>query len=227
VYSKSHLLDILKIAEKFKLPVIADEIYADMVFKGNRISKLYLGFTFHALASLSDKVPILTTGGLAKRWLVPGWRVGWILIHDPLKNLNNVRKGLISLTQLTLGANSLIQAAIPELLSLPESFYSETLEQLQENAMLASEILSNTPGIKIVFPQGAMYLMLQLDLEKLGFKSELDFVESLVSAESVLVLPGSCFRCDGPWVRIVFTVHKSDLKIACERIVEFCGSGKR
>ena len=150
--------------------------------------------------------------------------MGWILIHDPLKNLDEIRKGLMSLTQLTLGANSLIQAAIPKLLSLPDSFFSETIDQLQENAQLASEILSKANGIQIVFPQGAMYLMLKLDLKVLGVKSELEFVESLVSSESVLVLPGSCFHCDGPWVRIVFTVHKSDLKIACDRIVEFCGA---
>ena len=35
VYTKSHLQEILKIAEKYSLPVISDEIYADMVFKGN------------------------------------------------------------------------------------------------------------------------------------------------------------------------------------------------
>lgn len=34
------------------------------------------------MASLSSDVPILSCGGLAKRWLVPGWRMGWILIHD-------------------------------------------------------------------------------------------------------------------------------------------------
>ncbi|TMS05119.1 Tyrosine aminotransferase [Larimichthys crocea] len=34
------------------------------------------------MASLSTDVPILSCGGLAKRWLVPGWRMGWILIHD-------------------------------------------------------------------------------------------------------------------------------------------------
>lgn len=34
------------------------------------------------MASLSSDVPILSCGGLAKRWLVPGWRLGWILIHD-------------------------------------------------------------------------------------------------------------------------------------------------
>ena len=37
---------------------------------------------FEPLATLSSKVPILSCGGLAKRWLVPGWRMGWILIHD-------------------------------------------------------------------------------------------------------------------------------------------------
>jgi tyrosine aminotransferase len=73
VYSKEHLLKLLAIAEKHSLPVISDEIYADMVFSGH---------VFHPLATLTKTVPILTCGGLAKKFLVPGWRVGWVLIHD-------------------------------------------------------------------------------------------------------------------------------------------------
>jgi len=52
------------------------------------------------MASLTEDVPILTCGGLTKRlisnfdfklpefqiyffrYLVPGWRMGWIVIHD-------------------------------------------------------------------------------------------------------------------------------------------------
>jgi len=37
---------------------------------------------YEPIATLSTNVPILSCGGLAKRWLVPGWRMGWILIHD-------------------------------------------------------------------------------------------------------------------------------------------------
>jgi tyrosine aminotransferase len=37
---------------------------------------------YEPMATLSTNVPILSCGGLAKRWLVPGWRLGWILIHD-------------------------------------------------------------------------------------------------------------------------------------------------
>jgi len=73
VYSKQHLLDILAIAERHFLPIIGDEIYGGLVFKGQH---------FYSLASLSKSVPILSCGGTAKKYLVPGWRVGWILIYD-------------------------------------------------------------------------------------------------------------------------------------------------
>jgi tyrosine aminotransferase len=43
---------------------------------------VYAPNQFFPLAPLSKNVPILTVGGLAKRWLVPGWRIGWIMIHD-------------------------------------------------------------------------------------------------------------------------------------------------
>lgn len=44
--------------------------------------QVFPGCSSPSLASLSSDVPVLSCGGLAKRWLVPGWRMGWILIHD-------------------------------------------------------------------------------------------------------------------------------------------------
>ena len=34
------------------------------------------------MGPISKKVPILSCGGLAKRYICPGWRVGWIAIYD-------------------------------------------------------------------------------------------------------------------------------------------------
>ena len=34
------------------------------------------------IASLTTTVPVLSCGGLTKRFLVPGWRMGWIVIYD-------------------------------------------------------------------------------------------------------------------------------------------------
>ncbi|XP_025048015.1 tyrosine aminotransferase isoform X2 [Alligator sinensis] len=73
VFSKSHLQKILAVASRQCIPILADEIYGDMVFAD---------WKYEPIAVLSTNVPILSCGGLAKRWLVPGWRMGWILVHD-------------------------------------------------------------------------------------------------------------------------------------------------
>ncbi len=123
VYSEQHLKDILKLAEKHKVLIIADEIYADMVFGGEK---------FHPMARLTTTVPILSTGGLAKRWMIPGWRVGWVFVHDRNNVLKEVREGLIKLSQLVLGSNSLIQSCLPNLLKeTSASYYEQNLKQLE------------------------------------------------------------------------------------------------
>ena len=77
-------------------------------------------------------MPILTTGGIAKRYMVPGWRVGWVVVHDPKGLFKDVRAGLIKLSQLILGSNSLIQAALPAMLEQTSAaYYDESLKQLE------------------------------------------------------------------------------------------------
>lgn len=68
------LLQIANTAEKLKIPLISDEIYANMIFGPTE---------FTPMAAFSMKVPVLTVGGISKRWLAPGWRLGWIIIADP------------------------------------------------------------------------------------------------------------------------------------------------
>ncbi|KAG0080424.1 hypothetical protein BGZ92_000649, partial [Podila epicladia] len=155
VFRKQHLLDFLAVCERHHLPVIADEIYCDLVFSGHE---------FFPLASLTQTVPVLAVGGLAKKYLVPGWRVGWIFIHDRNNVFAEVREGLNSLSQLILGSNSLIQAALPEILNNTDpSFYHDTRVQLEANAKLSTDILSKVPGLKVIVPQGAMYVMISIN----------------------------------------------------------------
>lgn len=81
----------------------------------------------------SPQVPILTVGGLGKRFLVPGWRLGWILIHDPVDAFQaEIRGGLVKMTQHILGANSVVQAAVPTILcQTPPIFFENVMCQLE------------------------------------------------------------------------------------------------
>ncbi|XP_028666003.1 tyrosine aminotransferase isoform X1 [Erpetoichthys calabaricus] len=215
VFSKSHLQKILAVASRNCIPILADEIYGDMVFPGSR---------YYPIAPLSTDVPILSCGGLAKRWLVPGWRLGWILIHDR-KDLfgSEIREGLIRLSQRILGPCTIVQGALKDIINNPsQEFYSSTIHIMKSNADICYNSLSSVPGLRPVRPSGAMYLMVGIEMEHFPeFQSDVDFTERLVAEQSVFCLPATCFEYPN-FFRIVVTVPEEMMVEACNRIQEFC-----
>eukprot|EP00386_Alphamonas_edax_P008223 GDKI01027024.1.p1 GENE.GDKI01027024.1~~GDKI01027024.1.p1 ORF type:complete len:460 (-),score=161.58 GDKI01027024.1:76-1404(-) len=212
-FSKQHIMDILKVAEKNELPVIADEIYANMVFPGT---------TYHSFASLSENVPILETGGLAKQYMVPGWRMGWVVAHDRHNALTDVKKGLQTLATITLGPCSLIQALVPSFLNdTPKSYLDDTMKQLEVHADTINNGLKDAHGLRVIRPNGTMYAMVEIDTTKINFPSDVEFCKALLQEEAVFCLPGQCFQYPN-YFRIVTTVPVPQLEEAMGRIREFC-----
>lgn len=211
-------------ARKYKIVIIADEIYEDMVFSGNK---------YIPMAKLSqdtkdeeEMVPILTCSGLAKRFLIPGWRFGWIAINEPkytdAPKMTRIKRGLFDLASLIIGACTLIQAALPEIFeNVPETFYSGVTKELEKNAKFVSEALESIPGLTVIKPQGTIYMMVKVDLT--GIKDDVEFYEKLLQEQSVSVLPGTIFGMPG-FVRIVYSAPFEKLKVACGRIREFVAS---
>jgi len=35
------------------------------------------------MGEFASIVPVITIGSFSKRWIIPGWRIGWIAICDP------------------------------------------------------------------------------------------------------------------------------------------------
>lgn len=88
--------------------------------------------------------------------------------------------------------------------------------------MLLHSRLYKVPGLKPVMPQGAMYMMVGIDIA--GFSelpTTIAFVERLVAEESVFCLPGDCFQSPN-FVRLVLTAPEYMLTEACDRIEKFC-----
>ncbi|GAB5590096.1 hypothetical protein Unana1_04996 [Umbelopsis nana] len=214
VYSEKHLREILAIAEKHHVPIIADEIYCDLVFEGN---------TFYPMATLTKEVPILSVGGLAKKYLVPGWRVGWVTVHDRNGIFSEVHEGILSLSQLILGPCSVIQAALHEILhETSHEFHEKTIKQLEHNTKISTDGISKIPGLTAVIPQGAMYMMVGVNISEFkDIADDVDFTQKLVAEENVLCLPGQCFGYPN-FFRIVITPPADRLEEAYTRMKEFC-----
>jgi tyrosine aminotransferase len=214
VYSKEHLIQIIAFAEKHRIPIIADEIYWDMAFSGSK---------FYPLASLTQTVPIISLGALSKRWLVPGWRMGWLLIFDPAKKLHEVRKGMIMLAQRLCGPNAIVQGALSDIFSnVPEAFYSSLNSQLESLAHLCINSLKGIHGLHPLPPQGTMYIMVEIKISEFSdIKDDMDFCQKLLAEENVLLLPGRAFGLNN-FFRIVFCGPEDILKQSAQRISEFC-----
>ncbi|XP_059621309.1 tyrosine aminotransferase-like [Phlebotomus argentipes] len=214
VFSRSHLEAVIALAEKHCLPIIADEIYEHIVFNGKK---------YYSLAPLSKNVPVIQLGAISKRFLAPGWRLGWIILHDRNDILKEVRGNLAKLSGVPLCPNTIVQGALPAILkNTPQSFYDDINLQLQATANIAFELLSQIEGMKPVMPDGAMYMMVGVDLKHFPkFKDGLAFVKALVEEESVFGLPGDCFGLPN-FIRIVITIPEEKMREACTRIEKFC-----
>ena len=64
---------------------------------------------------------------------MPGWRMGWILIHD--RNdvfAQEVRQGLMDLSQRILGPNTVVQGAVERILKeTPQDYYDSIIKTVK------------------------------------------------------------------------------------------------
>jgi len=217
VWSRDHLTKVMAACADLKLPVIADEVYSGMTF----------GEPYVACAAIASNVPVLSVCALSKRWLAPGWRLGWISVYDAEGALASagVPDTLLKFCQVSLGPTEPLQAAIPAILSEtgPE-WYQEKLHALERQAKVCVERARRTPGLSVASePQGAMYFMVQIEpgaLMGIG-NDDLTFARELLREESVSVLPGQCFMLPG-YFRVVFAPPVDVLEQAWDRIEAFC-----
>jgi tyrosine aminotransferase len=216
VYSREHLKTLIAVAGELQVPLLADEVYAGMTY----------GTPFVPIAEVAGTVPVFSVGALSKRWLVPGWRVGWLCLHDisgVLKG-SGVRNALTKLCQISLGPSTPLQAAIPTILALKDNTWlTNVMDTMSLAAVSSVDRISKINGLSTVsLPQGAMYVLVRVDLVAFAdCFTDVCFAEKLLEEESVLVLPGECFRAPG-FIRIVTTVPEHVLQVAWDRIESFC-----
>jgi tyrosine aminotransferase len=68
------MLDIIKVADEYKIPIVADEVYYGLVFDEES--------EFHSFGALTHDVPVICCGAISKIYCVPGWRVGWAIVYN-------------------------------------------------------------------------------------------------------------------------------------------------
>ena len=173
-----NLEELAKVARKYKIIVLSDEIYTDLTFENNynSISKYYPEMTF-------------ITGGLSKWCGAGGWRLGFLAVPKKLKEFLMSLKSLASESYSTV--NTPTQFAAVEAYEGNYDNYKDKVKGIL-NA-IGDYVYNNLKSNKVLInpPQGAFYLMPEFKNKK--YKNSSHLCEAILNETGVAMLPGSDF----------------------------------
>jgi len=215
-------LDILQqmvdIARRYRVFMICDEIYSNLVYDTHKTAPL---------SEVIEEIPGMALRGISKEVPWPGSRCGWIEVFNQDKlNFKRYVKSLINAKMLEVCSTSLPQYAIPHILGDPR--YQGHLEQrramYEKRAEEAWKYFSDVNGVIVNKPQGAFYMTVLFEENMLndyqtlpipnakvrrfiedrvkGVKPDKRFVYYLLGATGICVVPLTGFCCEKQGFRL-------------------------
>lgn len=182
-YSQAIRRELLQIADEHNLPMIADEIYQDVCFDG----------PVAPIGAFDHDAPVISLSGLSKGYLVPGWRVGWLVVGGG-DRLKDVLGAIIKLAEGRLCSTMPTQRAVVAALQGDRSHQPAFRAALRDRAELVYARANNIPGISSTRATAAFYAMPKVELPR--GRTDADFIIDLVHATGVLCVHGSGFGMD-------------------------------
>jgi arginine:pyruvate transaminase len=206
--TREELEAVARIAIEHDLWVVADEVYATLVFDRPHVS-------IAGLAGMAERT--VTVSSLSKSHAMTGWRAGWIVGPRPL---------VAELAKLSLcmlyGLPGFVQAGALAALEQGEAEADAMRAAYRRRRDLMAERLSAVQGLRPLLPEAGMFML--VDISATGLSSE-DFAWRLYRETGVSVLDASAF---GPslagCVRLSFAASEARLVEAAERIRHFVGA---
>ena len=209
-YPDETRLALLEIADRHNLPLLADEVYADLAFDG----------PVSAFARQYPDAPVITFSSLSKAYLAPGWRSGWLAVAQS-ERLDDVLAAIKKLADGRLCSTGPMEYALVAALTGDRSHQAAFRDALRERAILSHARLNAIEGVTSVMPSAAFYAMPRVALPA-GTTDE-DYVLALLRATGVLCVYGSGFGTDpgDGFFRVVFLASSSELSDIYDLIAEF------
>ncbi len=203
VLDYDRLLAIARIAEKYDLIVISDEIYDRLVYGVKHTQ-------FATLPNMRDRTLVL--GGFSKSHAMTGWRVGYVTANaDFIAAMRKVHQYTI------MSAPTVSQFAALEALKCEEDVQAMVAEYDRRRQLLVKGL--NELGLTTFEPRGAFYAFPNVSASGMDGDT---FSERLLYEEHVAVVPGGAFGESGKnFVRACYATSYEQIEQALERIYRF------
>ena len=216
-FTAEHIQEILAVADEFKIPIIADEVYYGLTYDPER--------PFISFGNATSTVPVICTGAISKIYCLPGWRCGWTIVYNNSGYFDDVLQRMSMHSMIQLHPNSLVQFALPRILKeVPDSHFETMKSKLAASSQAAFSRLSQIRGVTPIRSSAAMYMMVRIDFEEFeGIADDVEFCKKLLHEQNCLTFPSRCFFEDGFFRMIICTTAETINEFG-DRLQDFCNA---
>ena len=199
VFSNEELYYIYDFCCKNNISLISDEIYHGIEFE--KSSKSILNFGQKAIVINS----------FSKYFLMPGWRLGWTVIPDSLK------ENFLKLSQnLFISSGNIAQYSALKIFECIDEL-NETIKKYSITRTQICKLLSEIKGLNFREPDGAFYFY--LDVTDFSNDSE-ELAKRILNETGVALTPGTDFdkKFGHRTMRLAFSSDKQKVMEAVTRL---------
>jgi aspartate/methionine/tyrosine aminotransferase len=222
------LQGVVKLAQKYNLFIICDEVYQNIIYNGK---------TCVSLTELIEDVPAIVMRSISKEMPWPGARCGWLEFYnaDNDKDFQKYKDSIINSKMLEVCSTTLPQKVLPDILQHPEykpflakrvALYENNANHIYESFKDIEEVMINRSNgsfySTIVFNNNAISHDQTLPIDNIPARSYIEkltsthladdkrFAYYLLGATGVCVVPLSSFTTELQGFRI--TLLETDIE---------------
>jgi alanine-synthesizing transaminase len=193
ILSSSESLELARIASRFHLAVVVDEVFAD--YTGWANSSIYQFFQ-------SKDILVFTLNGISKICLLPSAKLSWIHMQAP----QHLRKKILSrmewLADTYLSVNQFSQLVLPLALDSRHIIQNQLINRLKRNLGKLTEVL-DSQVFTWSLPDGGWYLI--VEISKISINEDV-FCQRLLTEHHATVHTGSMFGMESESMNVVLSL---------------------
>jgi len=200
VYSEAAFRGVRDLAVEYDLPVISDEIYAELMYGDHEQRSLA------TYDGMFDRT--ITINGVSKTFSMTGYRLGFLAAPTD----HTTQAGKVHSHSVSCATNFVQRGAIEALSNTDiDALAADHVEIFERRRDLLVDLLEER-GIHVPVPEGSFYLMFEIDTD-----DDIEWCKDAVAEAGVGLVPGTAFGTPG-YVRASLVDTEDRIREAVDRL---------
>ena len=202
LYSQEEILKLAEIVKKHDLFLIADEVYREFIYDGDK------HFSVMNVPGLEENAIMIDS--VSKRYSMCGARIGCIVSKN-----KEVMATAMKFAQARLSPPTYAQIASEAALETPQSYFDDVISEYKDRRDTLIAELNKIEGVTVATPKGAFYCIAKLPIDNADKFAQWLLESYDLNGETVMVAPAAGFYSTPnvglDEVRIAYVLKKDDL----------------